>query len=187
VIASTKFRIGGAARNRTGDGRFAGPSPVVFASRSFELSRPKSHLLNRLRRSLAPAHRGCRWLKLGAVGPWRAQFGHSSTSALIKFDHSAVTPYCALGVEMPRSSRFQEPPFFSILKRVTLLTSLRSYSASGSSSTHGTASEWNSNCTSGMFSRHVNGGACARHKLTVKPPPKSTTGKSPVVCSCPTK
>jgi hypothetical protein len=97
VIASTKFRIGGAARNRTGDGRFAGPSPVVFASRSFELSRPKSHLLNRLRRSLAPAHRGCRWLKLGAVGPWRAQFGHSSTSALIKFDHSAVTPYCALG------------------------------------------------------------------------------------------
>jgi hypothetical protein len=64
---------------------------------SFELSRPKSHSLNRLRRSLVRAHRGCRWLKLGAVGSRRAQFGHSSTSAMIEFDHSAVIPYCALG------------------------------------------------------------------------------------------
>ena len=35
--------------------------------------------------------------RTAGVGPRRAQFGHSSTSALIKFDHSAGTPYCALG------------------------------------------------------------------------------------------
>jgi len=41
-------------------------------------SRWNSHLLNRMHRSPLPAHHVQRWLKLGSVCSWRAQFGHSS-------------------------------------------------------------------------------------------------------------
>ena len=57
----------------------------------------KSYRLIVIRESALGAHRVWGWSKLVGIGSPRAQFGHSSNSVLIEFDHRAVIPLCAPG------------------------------------------------------------------------------------------
>src|SRR5688500_12148663 len=91
-----------------------------FVDRRLPRSREKSHHVNQLRRSVVRRDRVSRWLKLGAAGSSRAQFGHSSAMAWNEAEEPRVS-----SPQIPTAERPGEPRYLARPQSIRSVLQLR--------------------------------------------------------------